>query len=84
MKKLIFSLVIFSGALAGTVVSQVSYAKESKPVYVGGGRYTCNQNTVGCTLIKQNNKRINRENIERGKYRGSERREREKGRVRER
>lgn len=76
MKKIIFSLAILSSALASTLMPQVSYAKESKPVYVGGGRYTCNQNTVGCALIKQNNKLINRENIERGKYRRSNRGER--------
>lgn len=37
----------------------------SKPNYVGGGRYTCYEKTAECALIKQNNRRITQEEIER-------------------
>jgi hypothetical protein len=39
-------------------------SKRSEPHYVGGGRYTCHDKTVGCALIKQNNRRITQEQIE--------------------
>lgn len=39
--------------------------RRSEPNYVGGGRYVCHDKTVGCALIKQNNRRITQEQIER-------------------
>lgn len=38
--------------------------RRSKPNYVGGGRYVCHDKTVGCALMKQNNRRITQEQIE--------------------
>jgi len=45
--------------------SNAEKLNRSEPNYVGGGRYTCYEKTVGCAVIKQNNRRITQEEIER-------------------
>ncbi|MDO5680457.1 MAG: hypothetical protein Q4G54_09035 [Pelistega sp.] len=49
--------------------AQAKKGDAGKVTYVGGGRYLCTGNSVDCTRIKENNRRITRETIERGKSR---------------
>jgi hypothetical protein len=39
--------------------------ERSHPEYVGGGRYACNEDSAGCAIIKQNNRRITEREIQR-------------------
>lgn len=57
---------------AGQAVAQAKEreTKDARATYVGGGRYLCKGSSVDCALIKENNRRITRETIERGKSRG--------------
>lgn len=68
MKKRILTQSIRLSIAIAAVLSAAAYAGEherSKPNYVGGGRYTCHDKTAGCAIIKDNNRRITQEKIER-------------------
>ena len=54
-------------SITGSV--QANKGDTGKVTYVGGGRYQCKGDSVGCALIKENNRRITRETIERGRSR---------------
>jgi len=43
--------------------------ERSKPNYVGGGRYTCHEDTAGCAIIKQNNRQLTERDIEKARER---------------
>ena len=49
--------------------AQAKRGDAGKVTYVGGGRYQCKGNSVDCARIKENNRRITRETIERSKSR---------------
>ena len=68
MKRRIFTQSISLSIAIAAALSAAAFAGEnerSKPNYVGGGRYTCHDKTAGCAIIKDNNRRITQENIER-------------------
>ena len=55
--------------LCMTGPAQAKRGDAGKVTYVGGGRYQCKGNSVDCARIKENNRRITRETIERSKSR---------------
>lgn len=82
MKKRMPMWLLSSAVVAALVPSSVLAEDKSTITYVGGGRYTCRGDTVGCALIKENNRQQTRDTIERSSTRHKGRAERERRRDR--